>query len=325
MIITTPILFGDLSSYGQDFNFSQFYSNPVYLNPALGGVSECPEVHFGYRNQWPALGKSFVNLSASAEFRIEKISGATGILINNEKSGEGGLSNLNINLFYSHRIQVLDDLYLQGAVQAGIFNRSINFSKLIFYDQIDISTGIINSQTSQNLPAASFTLPDFSTGLTLFGKKYYGGVAIHHLTTPQYSFSSDASSKFLLPMKMTIHGGATLNLQPGLSWSSKPELVISPNFMYQKQADFQQLNFGVYLTRRFLTGGLWLRHTLQNFDAMVFLIGIETDSFRFGYSYDLYIQQYTARFGGSHEISMTFKMNCTGKKNYKGTINWPVF
>lgn len=313
--------------HGQDYSFSQFYANPLYVNPSLAGASECSELHIGYRNQWPALGKSFVNTSASADFNIDRISGAVGVLINSDRAGEGGLKNLGVNLIYSHRVRLMEDMYLNGAIQMGVFNRSIDFSKLVFYDQIDINTGTGVNQpfTSQILPDASFTVPDISSGLTIINKNMYAGVALHHMNTPRHEFYADNSTNFTLPMRITIHAGAVLPLMPGMTWNSKPELEISPNVMYQKQGEFQQLNFGVYLTHRYLTSGLWFRHTLKNPDALIVMFGIDADRVSFGYSYDIYLNESTSRFGGSHELSLGIKLNCSSKKKYGNTINWPVF
>ena len=43
------------SAYAQDPEFTQFYANPLYLNPAFAGSSHCPRMNLNYRNQWPAL------------------------------------------------------------------------------------------------------------------------------------------------------------------------------------------------------------------------------------------------------------------------------
>ena len=44
----------------QDPEFTQFYANPLYLNPAFAGSARCPRIVMNYRNQWPGmfLGKS---------------------------------------------------------------------------------------------------------------------------------------------------------------------------------------------------------------------------------------------------------------------------
>ena len=51
----------------QDPAFSQFYANPIYLNPAFAGASPggCPRTTLNYRDQWPGIGRTYVTYSVS--------------------------------------------------------------------------------------------------------------------------------------------------------------------------------------------------------------------------------------------------------------------
>lgn len=49
----------------QDLQFTQFYANPLYLNPAFAGSVRCPRICMNYRNQWPNLSGTYVSYSAS--------------------------------------------------------------------------------------------------------------------------------------------------------------------------------------------------------------------------------------------------------------------
>ena len=51
--------------YAQDPQFTQFYANPLYLNPAFAGTARCPRICMNYRNQWPNLSGTYVTYSAS--------------------------------------------------------------------------------------------------------------------------------------------------------------------------------------------------------------------------------------------------------------------
>ena len=44
----------------QDPAFTQFYANPIYLNPAFAGSHGCPRVNMNHRNQWPSISGAFV-------------------------------------------------------------------------------------------------------------------------------------------------------------------------------------------------------------------------------------------------------------------------
>ena len=70
-----------------------------------------------------------------------------------------------------------------------------------------------------------------------------------------------------------------------------------------------------------LTGGVWYR----NKDAFIVLLGIQTDNFNFGYSYDVTVSKLTMATAGSHELSMMFKFDCKPKKRQFRTLSCPSF
>ena len=49
------VLLSEIKIFAQDPIFTQFYSNPVYLNPAFTGSNKCPRIVSNYRNQWPSF------------------------------------------------------------------------------------------------------------------------------------------------------------------------------------------------------------------------------------------------------------------------------
>src|SRR2546423_3472250 len=86
------------AALAQDPEFTQFYANPLYLNPAFAGSSRCPRLNLNYRNQWPALTGTFVTYSASYDQHFDEISGGLGLLVLNDKAGEGTLTTTNASL-----------------------------------------------------------------------------------------------------------------------------------------------------------------------------------------------------------------------------------
>ena len=60
--------------FSQDLEFTQFYANPLYLNPAFAGSHGCPRVSMNYRDQWPGLSGSYVSYSACYDQYISSIS-----------------------------------------------------------------------------------------------------------------------------------------------------------------------------------------------------------------------------------------------------------
>jgi hypothetical protein len=61
-------------------------------------------------------------------------------------------------------------------------------------------------------------------------------------------------------------------------------------------------------------------------DALIAVVGIETDIMRFGYSYDITVSELTPATGGAHELSMTLKFDCKYTKGGKNRrIPCPTF
>src|SRR5690606_27230107 len=80
-------VFAALGASAQDPQFTQFYANPLYLNPAFAGTARCPRVVMNYRNQWPALTGTFVTTSASYDQHVDGMMGGLGRLVTHDQAG----------------------------------------------------------------------------------------------------------------------------------------------------------------------------------------------------------------------------------------------
>jgi len=57
----------------QDNQYSQFFANKIYLNPAFTGTEVCPRVILGFRDQWPGMQGEYVSYTASYDQTINKV------------------------------------------------------------------------------------------------------------------------------------------------------------------------------------------------------------------------------------------------------------
>ncbi len=303
-----------IETKAQDPEFTQFYANPLYLNPAFAGTARCPRLVMNYRNQWPALTGTFVTTSASYDQHVETISGGLGLLVTNDRAGKGTLSTTTISGIYSYQQAISRKFSLKAGFQATYFQKSLDWSKLTFGDMIDPRKGFIYE--TQDIPrGGTVSNVDFSAGLLGFSEIYYVGVAVHHLTEPNESLIVGNSP---LPMKFTGHAGAVIPIDKRRRYS---ESNISPNILYRRQGEFQQLNIGLYVNKGPLVGGIWYRFN----DSFIALIGIQTDVIRFGYSYDVTVSELTPATAGSHEVSMTIQFDCRPKRKKFRSVSCPSF
>jgi type IX secretion system PorP/SprF family membrane protein len=327
VVITT---FGiTMEGKAQDPIFSQFYANPIYLNPAFAGTTICPRLIMNYRNQWPSIPGGFVTYNASYDQYFEKLSGGLGVIAMSDLAGEGKLTHSSISMMYAYRLglDMRNKYNLNFSLQGSYFSKSLDWSKLTFGDMIDSRDGFIY-QTA-NIPGyENVNYVDFSAGMLYYTERFYFGVAVHHLTEPANSFyDGDRSVHF---RKYTVQVGYEIPLgdKRGVYQQEYPSLF--PSLIYQQQQQFHQLNYGLYFHKTPMVVGIWYRQFMSApvggySDAIVGLVGFEYDKFKIGYSYDVTISALNNVSGGSHEISFTLKFNCPEKGPKYKAIKCPAF
>ncbi|MEQ8521803.1 MAG: PorP/SprF family type IX secretion system membrane protein [Vicingaceae bacterium] len=329
-LLIAIIFIGSFAAKAQDPQFSQFYANRFYLNPAFAGTERCPRVGLNYRNQWPSLDQGFITYSASYDQHVGALSGGLGLLALRDEAGAGAVTRQEISVMYAYQLNITRFFSMTAGAQVGYIDKRLDWSSLTFGDMIDPRQGFIY-QTSElpiNDPAGAL---DFSVGVLGFSEKFFGGFAVHHITQPNVALTtvSDPSSgggdfnvESRIPRKYTVHAGAVIPIR-GLGGVDKGS--ISPNFIFQNQAKFTQFNYGFYATRSVIIGGLWVRHSLTNFDAITAMFGVHMDRYKIGYSYDLTVSTLGQDPGGSHEISFVLNLNCKVKKVSYRTVSCPTF
>src|ERR1700733_11643759 len=129
----------------QDPPFSQFFSSPLTLNPALTGKFDGTlRVAGNYRNQWPAFNNVYTTSTLSVDFPImqkhipENDTWGLGILALTDKAGGGILTNNYISLSTSYHKALDEDGYSQIGIgfQGTYGQKKLDNSKLYFEDQL---------------------------------------------------------------------------------------------------------------------------------------------------------------------------------------------
>jgi type IX secretion system PorP/SprF family membrane protein len=312
-------------AYSQDPLFSQFYANPLYLNPALAGATICPRAIGNFRDQWPSIGGAFITYNASYDQYVNGIHGGLGVMVTADRQGGGTLNTTSINLMYAYKFNISSRLSASAALGAGYFQRHIAYEKLVFEDMINRATGEVDpSLTKEKAPdSPTVGAPDFTAGVMLdYDGKVYGGISVSHLSQPDIGFYSGNPDP--LYMKFTVHGGTVINLKEG-GFGDDREFSISPNLLYQQQFKYHQLDVGVYLTVDPFIGGVWFRHNFENADALIPLLGVHYKNLRVGYSYDLTLSRLKGASGGAHEVSASWQFPCVEKRRHIRAIKCPRF
>ena len=299
----------------QDPQFSQFYAAPLYLNPAFAGSTGLARAGANYRNQWPSIPASFATYSAYFDYYFDDYNSGVGLLFLSDREGLAALKSNTVALQYSYQIRVLDNLVIRPGLQASYTFRSLDFSKLVFGDQIDyngqykdITDEIFNSDFRNNFF-------DIGAGVLAYTKQFWIGFAAHHLLEPNQTFLNDGVSD--LPRKFSVHAGYKIPL-PSKTDPSFPggyrDVSVTPTIQYKMQGDFSQMDVGTYFTYEPVVFGVWYRGLpfkpvdgFANNESIIFLVGVSTNGFNVGYSYDYTISKLGIQTGGAHEISVRYE------------------
>ena len=302
LIIFFLILFPGISQ-GQDPGFSQFFANPIYLNPALTGTSELPRTVASYRNQWPGNWTTYQTYSISYDQNLKKQNFGLGFLLLHDIELNNVIKSTSASISYSYNLEFDNFNFVTLGLQAGLAFKQFNADHLIFPSEIDQLSGEIIGSAPLIFDTEKKLYPDFAVGLVGQQNDLFYGLSVHHLTQPNESIT-DGDLKGKLPAKFTAHIGArSRKMHYGLLTR---EFTISPNLLYQQQGSFKQLNVGIYMIEKSFQFGGWLRSNMDiRPDALIFLAGFAKEKFQFGYSFDFTLSKLSNYSYGSHEVSLT--------------------
>ncbi len=301
----------------QDPAFSQFYANPLYLNPAMTGIEGPAKVYLGYRNQWPGATDPFSTYHASYDQYFSLLQGGLGFHVINDRQGGGVFNTLSIDALYAYHLQVTSRLTITGGFQASAGQRSMNPGGLVLPEEL-------YGGGTTTLTGYSKLYPDFAVGFGAFYQIFYGGIAVHHLFEPYTAPSSDPNTK--LSRRYTAHFGAMIPVYEKRLGTEV--LQLSPNLVFMQQDIYQQLNYGLEIHYNNLLGGVWFRQDLLfSFGTMIFSMGYGTDKFRIRYSYDAKISAPDVHVPslGAHEISLVIIFENLYKSAKRRAIKCPSF
>ena len=295
---------------GQDYEFSQFYANKLYLAPSFAGATQQNRFIADYRDQWPGLPKAFVTYCASFDHSISNYNSGVGLIILDDEAGSLNLSTIEVGVLYSYDFKLNDYYHLRPGIGFDFLQKSIDYSKGVTIGEIyDASTGNTFQAPSQSSDVGF----DASASALLYSNNVWAGLTVDHLLQPNISLWGENDRS---PVKETLYGGVTI-LRNGRLLKPVDETV-SIAGMFTNEGNNRQLDIGLYWAQSPLTFGLWYRglppFNSERGDAITFLVGIKLMHFSCGYSYDFTISNLITHSAGAHEVSLTYEFYVLKKK-----------
>jgi len=307
---------------GQDAQFTQFYANPLYVNPAFAGSSYTSRLASIYRNQWNAFSGGFTTYSASFDHQFTKQRSGLGVMAMRDIQGSAGFQTTDLAVQYAYIVPISSKLAFRPGLQAGVGMRSIGNQGLFTSEAGQQFTNGAITGISENTAQTLF-FPDFAVGGLWYTDALWLGLSAHHLSQPTYSFAG-ASVKEIVNIKLSAHAGYKIRLGEKPKFRSvyipQREKSLIPAVNFRQQRTFSQLDVGMYAIFEPIMFGAWYRGipiidvgSSFNRDALALLVGINVNDISVGYSYDYTVSGLTNATGGSHEISIVYNW-AWGKK-----------
>lgn len=306
------ILFGFLflslsfAGKGQDAHYSQYFSDPVYLNPAFAGFEGCSRISTGCRDQWPSLSGDLITSGLSYDQYVKLIKGGVALRYQWDYESDGFLQTHSALFTYSPTFSFFGKrLFISPAIEAGWMGKYIDWNKAKFDDQ-----GVQYDIIATPVPIKSYVgLLDLNAGMIFAHRAFVYGVAVHHVNNPKDNFYDNSR----LPLRWTYH----------FSWVytfKNDNIKLSPSFIFQKQQDFEEFVPSLSFYFHGVKLGTAFRMGFDYPDSFIGMVGYTCDWLTVGYSYDLTVSRLLKANGGSHEIMLQVKFNCINKSDKRKGI-----
>lgn len=290
-----------------DPHFSQYYLQPMTMNPAFTGAFEGDYRVAGiWRTQY---GNSLTTEGISGEVVTNKNTNF-GFNLLNESSQDKSYNFTNGYLtmaFTGVRFGPESDHYLVMAIQCGFINRRFDITKMQFGDQWIAGLGFDpTAQSGEVFNKPSILSFDAGAGIAYYDAvpnktvSFFGGFSAFHITRPDYPYLSNSAEQ-RLPVRFSIQGGARI--------IASDQLSIVPSFILMKEADAEEKMVGTYFqayvneTTDVMFGANW-----RFGDALIPFAGLYYKGLTLGLSYDVTVSQMNAGAvkTNSFEISVSF-------------------
>jgi type IX secretion system PorP/SprF family membrane protein len=312
-LITSLFLLTAFDAVAQtDPHFTQNYTFPMYINPALTGSSDGDyRASSIYRTQWGGISNPYRTIGVSFDARTNK-NIALGINLMNQSAGDGGFNYLNAYASVAYTGMKLgkdNNHRVVFAMQAGVINRRVDQSKFKWGEQWNPITGYnAGNATTETFAANSATTLDIGAGVLYFDatpdkkSNIFGGFSAYHINRPKDPIISTQSVELnTIPMRFSLHGGVSFNISERTS--------IIPHVMYMRQGTADEAMIGAYgqLNVNEETDvmiGAYYRVK----DAIAPFVGVDYKNFIIGLSYDVNASKLGSmtRSVNSFELSLSY-------------------
>ena len=280
ILITISIVLLVLQLQAQsDATYSQYMFNGLAINPAYAGSQQSMSMTLLTRFQAVGVNGEPNTQTFAAHNSINDQKIGLGLLLMNDKIGVTSQTGGYVS--YAYKIKI-DDATLSLGLQAGGTMVKANYSELLIDD-------ISDPMFSENLKEFK---PNFGTGIYYHSKDFYLGISMPQML--------DAGTKKIHQLKPFI-------VSSGVIFRLSPTLLLKPNLL-MRVVDKRLVEFNLN-ANLLIHEILWLGMSYRPSSSLNAILEVQlTDQLRFGYAYEIGINQYRKANSGSHELMLNYQL-----------------
>jgi type IX secretion system PorP/SprF family membrane protein len=282
----------------QDPMLSQYYFNPLVVNPAYAGSRDALNIAALGRWQWAGISGAPRTQGLSIHTPDAQRRNGFGFNILNDKISYLGQTWLTGAYAYRIPLGGKGDYNLQLGLQGTLFNWRIDWTKANLIDPTDV----VPSQYGRNL-----WLPNAGFGAFFYGKRAYAGFSVPHLLVnslssarPGISFNSSDASVAALKRHYFLMAGYVF--EPNVDFKVKPSFLLKQVYGAPLEMDFN-LNF--YFRQKLGVGASY-----RTGDGIVGILEWQFNrQLKAGYAYDYPFTALRGYTNGSHELMISYEFS----------------
>ena len=324
LLIILCVAFNASRIYGQEnyiVNHSKFMQK---TNPSYFGFNSLNKVGSLYNsmklNEFDKMDNKYVYGAIS----FDNLDFSLGLDINSFKVQNTGLTINLSNVSYVYKLQFDNDLFFLPAFTLSFGSSAVNPGNLIFGDQLNTTTGFINSESIDQLAPviSNVNYIDIGASFLLHSDKFMAGLTLKHLRKPNTSFNKEVPIN--KPIEVSVQGAYEFNINP---YERRYLPRYSYLFAYGSFARFGKSTL-IYLSQDLQLGEFSLGLSQQASSLQTFAlnnigvsIGLAVENFDFGVLYNFPFQSAGAVFSPSiFELFVTFDFSIY-RRNRRGQYN----
>ena len=283
----------------QDAQFSMNMFNRLDVNPGYAGTNKALCATLLYRQQWVNFPGAPKTGLLSVDYG-EILHGGIGLTVDQDQLGFD--KTFAAKLAYSFH-QVLGPGMLGIGLDVGMMQKTLSGN---FIAPDGTSSSAANG-TDAAIPwnGAKATTFDMSFGLyyTTFNDKLYVGLSSTHLTASDFKKSGTVGNPPTNLWSYDYKEARHYYVMAGYRFDIGEKWSLTPSVLTKTDASSTQLDINALVKwNRMVFAGVSYRLS----DAVVAIVGLEWQGFRFGYSYDITTSTIKSYSNGTHEIMLGY-------------------